>query len=227
MTARATTRAALYARVSTLHRGQDPELQMTELRAVAAQRGWTIAGEYVDVGVSGAKERRAALDRLMADARGGKVDVVAVWRFDRFARSTRHLLEALETFRVLNVGFLSLREAVDTTTPAGKALFTMIAAVAELERDLIRERVRAGVERARQRGKRLGRPPKEPIDVERAAALIAAGASKKAVAKALGVPRTSLGRALAGCPQSPPRPSPQTREKPRPDPAHEQGVRTI
>ncbi len=203
MSERGATRAALYGRVSTNGRGQDPELQMAELRAVAAQRGWRVAGEFVDAGVSGSKDRRPALDRLMADARAGRVDVVAVWRFDRFARSTRHLLDALETFRVLGVGFVSLREQVDTTTPAGKALFTMIAAVAELERDLIRERVRAGVERARAQGKRLGRPPKEPVDVGRAAAMIAAGASKKAVAKALGVPRTSLNRALRGVSEIP------------------------
>jgi len=157
-------RAALYARISTVGKKQDTELQLCELRTVAEQRGWKIIGEFVDEGISGSKDRRPGLDRLMTDAHAGKLDLVACWRFDRFARSTRHLLEGLETFRVLGVGFFSLRESVDTTTPAGKALFTMIAAVAELERDLIRERVKAGVQRARFKGVRLGRPERNDVD---------------------------------------------------------------
>jgi DNA invertase Pin-like site-specific DNA recombinase len=196
-------RAGLYARVSTTNGRQDTELQLSELRAVAAQRGWTVAGEFVDAGFSGAKERRPALDRLMAAAHAGRLDLVVVWKFDRFARSTRHLLEALETFRALNVGFVSLREQIDSTTPMGKAMFTLTSAVAELERDLIRERVKAGVDRARSAGKRLGRPPRAPVDVEKAVALLARGVSRKAVAKALGVPRTSLHRALAAVSNNP------------------------
>jgi DNA invertase Pin-like site-specific DNA recombinase len=194
MTGKHEIRAALYARVSTS--GQDTEMQLLELRLVAEQRGWKIVGEFVDAGISGAKDRRPALDRLMSDAHAGKFDLVACWRFDRFARSTRHLLEALETFRCLNIGFFSLRESVDTTTPAGKALFTMIAAVAELERDLIRERVKAGVDRARQKGKKLGRPTDVVIDLAAARRLIETGKSKKSVAAMLGVPRSSLIHAL-------------------------------
>lgn len=125
-------RAALYARVSTSGHGQDVGLQLDELRQVAAQRQW-VASDYVDEGVSGSKDRRPALDRMMADARAGRLDVVAVWRFDRFARDTRHLLTAMEEFRALGVAFVSLREQVDTSTPMGKAMFTIISAIGELE----------------------------------------------------------------------------------------------
>jgi DNA invertase Pin-like site-specific DNA recombinase len=123
-------RAALYARVSTSGHGQDIGLQLEELRQVAAQRGWTTS-EYPDDGLSGSTDRRPALDRLLADARAGKLDVVAVWRFDRFARDTRHLLVSMEEFRQLGVQFVSLREQVDTSTPMGKAMFTIIAAIAD------------------------------------------------------------------------------------------------
>ncbi len=116
-TASKNTRVALYARVSTSNHGQDVGLQLDELRAVAAQRGWQIAGEYVDEGVSGSKDSRPALDQMMVAARTGKIDLVAVWRFDRFARSTQHLLAALEEFRVLGVQFISLRENIETGSP--------------------------------------------------------------------------------------------------------------
>ena len=186
-------RVGLYARVST--KNQNPELQLTELRRVAAQRGWVIVNTYMDHGVSGAKAARPALDQLMADARGGKLDVVAVWRFDRFARSTRHLLQALEEFRALNVDFVSMREAIDTSTPMGKVVFTMIAAVAELERDVIRERVQAGVDRARAQGKQLGRPRRE-LDLRAAHILLDRGHSQREVAGMLGIPRATLRRRL-------------------------------
>lgn len=197
-------RVGLYARVST--KNQNPELQLTELRRVAAQRGWVIVNTYMDHGVSGAKAARPALDQLMADARGGKLDVVAVWRFDRFARSTRHLLQALEEFRALNVDFVSMREAIDTSTPMGKVVFTMIAAVAELERDVIRERVQAGVDRARAQGKQLGRPRRE-LDLRAAHILLDRGHSQREVAGMLGIPRATLRRRLqdaaVGGPESP------------------------
>jgi len=189
-------RVALYGRVSTNGKGQDTELQLSELRSVAAQRGWTIVGEYVDQGVSGAKEKRPALDRLMKDAYAGKIDSVIVWKFDRFARSTTHLLKSLETFNALNIGFVSLREQIDTDTPLGKMLFTLVSALSEFERDLIRERVRAGVQRAKDKGKTLGRPTDVVIDIAKAQALLESGKSKKAIAEMLGVPRTSLIRAL-------------------------------
>jgi DNA invertase Pin-like site-specific DNA recombinase len=190
------TRAALYARTSTLDKGQDPELQLEDLRRLAAQRGWVVAAEHVDAGISGSKAGRPALDALMADARRGKLDVVAVWRFDRFARSTQHLLRALEEFRALNVDFISMRESIDTSTPMGKMVFTMIAAVAEMEREIIRERVRAGVARAQAAGKHCGRPRKH-LDPEVARMLLAQGLSERAVSEKLGVSRGLLRRRLA------------------------------
>ena len=189
-------RVALYARVSTSDRGQDPELQLGELRQVAAQRGWTIIGEFCDVGLSGSVARRPDLDRLMTMARGGKLDAVAVWRFDRFARSTQHLLTALGEFRTFGVEFVSLREQIDTTTPIGKAVFTIVAAVAELERDLIRERVQAGVDRAKAAGKHCGRPKVE-LDLRAARALLDQGRALREVASMLGLPRSTLRRRLA------------------------------
>lgn len=146
----------LYARVST--DGQDPEVQLQALRAHAAQRGWTIIEEFIDHGYSGAKERRPALDRLIKAAWTAKFQAVLVWRFDRFARSVKHLLTALEKFRSLNINFISLQEQFDTSTPIGQAMFTIIGTMAQLERDIIRERVMAGLDRARSRGVRLGRP---------------------------------------------------------------------
>ena len=150
-------RVALYARVSTVNGQQDPEMQLRELREYCTRRGWEISGEYVDH-ISGARDKRPALDRLMVDAHRRRFDAVVVWKFDRFARSTSHLLRALESFRDLGVEFVSLTEAVDTTTDAGKMVFVVLAAVAELERSLIVERVKAGLRNARAKGKRLGRP---------------------------------------------------------------------
>lgn len=187
-------RAALYARVSTVGHGQDVGLQLDELRQVARQRQWS-AVEYVDDGVSGSKDSRPALDRMMADARAGKLDLVAVWRFDRFARGTRHMLVACEELRVAGVGFLSLREQVDTSTPMGKAMFTIIAAMAELERDVLRERVIAGVRRAQAAGKHCGRPRKE-IDVRPAVALLKEGRDLKEAARILKLSRNTLRRRL-------------------------------
>src|SRR5258708_18478275 len=148
-------RAAIYARVSTTN-GQDPTMQTRELREYIERRGWQLAGEYVDVGISGTKEKRPELDRLITDAHRRRFDVVAVWRFDRFARSVSHLLRALETFQALGIHFVSLSEQMDTTTPTGKMVFTVLGAVAELERSLIAERVRAGLRHARAKGKTLG-----------------------------------------------------------------------
>lgn len=179
-----TCRAALYARVST-HYGQDPEMQLRELREYCQRRGWQIAGEYVDTGISGAKDSRPELNRLMADAQRRRFDLVAVWKFDRFARSVSHLLRALETFNSLGVGFLSLSENIDTSTPAGKMIFTVLGAVAELERSLIAERVRAGLRHARAKGKRLGRP-RAIVDADRVAAFRAAGRSVRQIAANVG-----------------------------------------
>ena len=149
---------AIYARVS-MKNGQDPEMQLAELREYIRNRKWKITSEYVDKGISGASDSRPELNRLMADANRRRFDVVAVWKFDRFARSVSHLLRALETFRALGIEFVSLSENIDTSTPTGKMVFTVLASVAELERSLIGERVRAGLRNAKARGTRLGRPP--------------------------------------------------------------------
>src|SRR5262244_206331 len=151
-------KVAIYARVSTANNGQDPTMQTRELREYCERRGWNVTGEYVDLGISGTKEKRPELDRLMAEAHKRRFDVVAVWKFDRFARSVSHLLRALDTFRVLGIEFVSLSESLDTATPAGRMVFTVLGAVAELERSLIAERVRAGLRNARAKGKKLGRP---------------------------------------------------------------------
>jgi DNA invertase Pin-like site-specific DNA recombinase len=148
-------KAAVYIRIST--GDQKPDLQRNELPEYCQRRGWTVVETYEDH-ISGGKDRRPNLDRLMTDARRGKFDVVAVWRFDRFARSTNHLLRALEEFQSLRIDFVSLTEAIDTSTPAGKMVFTILGAVAELERTIIRERVVAGQRAARRRGVRFGRP---------------------------------------------------------------------
>jgi DNA invertase Pin-like site-specific DNA recombinase len=134
-------------------------MQLAELREFCGNRRWIITNEYKDTGVSGAKESRLALDRLMSDANRRRFDVVAVWKFDRFARSVSHLLKALETFRALGIEFVSLSEQVDTSLPTGKLIFTVLGAVAELERSLISDRVRAGLRNAKAKGKILGRPP--------------------------------------------------------------------
>lgn len=147
--------AAIYARVST--KEQEPKTQLRELRTYAKRRQLRVAYEFVDY-ESGAKETRPELDKLLDLTRKRKVDVVLVWKFDRFARSTKQLVVALEEFRELGVDFISYTENVDTSTPAGKALFTMVSAFAEFERDLIRERVKAGLDRAREEGTKLGRP---------------------------------------------------------------------
>ncbi|HEY2120360.1 MAG TPA: recombinase family protein [Candidatus Acidoferrum sp.] len=151
-------RVAIYARVSTTGSGQDPTTQTRELKEYVERRGWTLAGEYVDIGISGTKEKRPQLDRMMQDAHRRKFDSVIVWKFDRFARSVSHLLRALETFNALGIHFVSLSESLDTSTPAGKMVFTVLGAVAELERSLIVERVKSGLRNARAKGKRLGRP---------------------------------------------------------------------
>ena len=176
---------AVYARVSTLNR-QDPEMQLRELREYCQRRGWTVVAEYVDAGISGAKEKRPELDRLLADAHRRHFDAVVVWRFDRFARSVSHLLRALETFQSLGIEFVSLSEQVDTSTPAGKLVFTVLGAVAELERCLIVERVRAGIRNARAKGRRLGRP-RARVDAAEIRRLRAQGASWRAIGAALGV----------------------------------------
>ena len=150
---------ALYARCSTIGKGQDVTTQTLPLMEYAQRRGSEYE-LYVDEGISGSKDRRPALDRLMRDARLRKFDAVVVVRFDRFARSVRHLHSALEEFNSLGIGFVSLAESFDTSTPTGKLLFTLLAAIAEFERALIIDRIHSGLARARAQGKRLGPSPK-------------------------------------------------------------------
>src|ERR1700691_5011750 len=179
-------RMAIYARVSTTNHGQDVGLQTSGLEQFAQARGWQIIDTYIDNGVSGTKDSRPELNRLIADAHNPRFDVVAVWRFDRFARSVSHLLRALETFNALGIAFVSLSEQMDTTTPAGKMVFTVLGAVAELERSLIVERVRAGLRNARAKGKTLGRP-RLIGDVIRIGRLRSEGLSWRAIAVRLGL----------------------------------------
>ena len=158
-------RAALYARCSTHDKGQDPELQLVPLREYCQRRGYTIAGEYVDNGISGTKERRPELDRLFEAARKRQVDVILVWKLDRFGRSLKQLVTALEELSSIGVGFISYQDNLDLTTPQGRLMFHIIGAMAEFERELIRERVKAGLDNARRKGKRLGRKSIPPIDI--------------------------------------------------------------
>lgn len=186
-------RVAIYARIST--RDQNPALQLDELRHAALQRGWVVEGEYVDLGQSGAKRKRPELDRMIKQVHRGKVDIVCCWRFDRFARSVKHLVEALEDFRARGVDFVSLNDGVDTTTPAGRFSFHIFAAVAELEREILKERVKAGMDAARRRGEKIGRP-RVRVDVARALSLRAGGMSYRKIATTLGVGAGTVHRAI-------------------------------
>jgi DNA invertase Pin-like site-specific DNA recombinase len=189
-------KAAIYARVSTANNGQDPTMQTRELREYCERRGWTVAGEYVDIGISGTKEKRPGLDRLMGDAHRRRFDAVVVWKFDRFARSVSHLLRALETFKTQGIDFVSYSEQMDTSTPAGKMVFTVLGAVAELERSLIVERVKAGLRNARAKGKRIGRPASE-VDASQIARLRASNVSWREIGRKLGVSARTVRRAHA------------------------------
>jgi DNA invertase Pin-like site-specific DNA recombinase len=198
-------RTALYLRASTAKKtagGEDyaqrPEIQEERLRRLCEQRGWQVIGVYSDR-ASGRRDQRPGLDQLMAEARRGAFDVVAVTSFDRFARSVRHLVLALDEFRELGIDFVSLREAVDTSTPLGKATFTIIAAMAELESALIAERTRAGLEFARRHGTRSGRPiGRQPrlFDRIKALELRAQGYSYREIARLLKIPLGTLHGAL-------------------------------
>jgi DNA invertase Pin-like site-specific DNA recombinase len=181
--------AGVYARVSTVNAGQDPTMQTRELTEYCQRRGWEVFDIYVDNGVSGRKDSRPALNRLMADAHARRFDVTICWRFDRFSRSVSHLCRALETFNALDIQFVSLCEQVDTSTPTGKLVFTILGAVAEGERNLIAERVRAGLRNARAKGKRLGRP-KVDVDVAQIESLRASGHSWRTIA---GMMKLSVG----------------------------------
>jgi putative DNA-invertase from lambdoid prophage Rac len=178
-------KAAVYARVSTLD--QEPENQLQELRRYIGARSWT-GVEYVDTGVSGAKDRRPALDTLVQDAKRRRFDVLVCWRLDRLGRNLKHLISLLEELQALGVAFVSLAEGIDATTPAGRLQMHILGAIAEFERERIRERVLAGLQRAKAQGKRLGRPRRRPavIDVP--------GGSVRTAAKVWGVSKSTAAR---------------------------------
>jgi DNA invertase Pin-like site-specific DNA recombinase len=208
-------KAALYARVSTRKKAegredrepawkQDPEVQLAPLRELARGRGWEVT-VYQDR-ESGAKANRAELTRLMADARRGAFKVVLVWRFDRFARTVRQLVAALEEFQARGIDFISRQEAIDTTTPAGKLMFHMVAAFAEFERDVIRERILAGMAHAREVGTKSGKPigrERRVFDRDSVWELRRRGWGWLRISKKVGIPVRTLRRAASGMAQTP------------------------
>ena len=182
-------RIALYARVSTKDKGQDPELQLSELREYAKKRDWQLVGEFVDKGVSGSKDSRPQLDTMMRLAKARKIDVIAVWKLDRFGRSLRHLVDALAELEAVGVAFVSLRDNLDMSTPAGRLMFHVIGAMAEFERSLIQERVKAGLAHARSKGTTLGRPKvkrERDKDAKRIRQMRDEGQSYREIAEELG-----------------------------------------
>jgi DNA invertase Pin-like site-specific DNA recombinase len=179
-------RVAVYARVSTVNHGQDASLQTSEMRQFADARGWKLADEYVDKGVSGAKDSRPELNRLMADAKRRRFDVVLVWKLDRFGRSLRHLVNALAEFESLGIAFVSLSDNLDLSTASGRLMFNIIGAMAEFERELIRERVKAGMKNARAKGTRIGRP-RASVDAATIKTLRSQGVSWRVIAAKLEV----------------------------------------
>lgn len=190
-------RVALYARVSTLN-GQHPEMQLSELREYAMRRDWRVVGEYLDEGVSGSKESRPALNRLMADVHRRKFEIVLCWKIDRFGRSLRHLVNALADLDAYGVAFVSLKDNLDLSTPSGRLMFQIVGAMAEFERALIQERVRAGLKNARARGKRLGRP-RTSVDAHQITQLRASGASWREISEKVGIGVGTARRAIARC----------------------------
>ncbi len=194
------SRVALYARVSTLN-GQDPQMQLRELREYALRRGWAIEKEYIDHGISGSKESRPALNDLMSDAHRRKFDAVLVWKIDRFGRSLKHLVNSLEELGALGVAFVSFGDNLDLSTPSGRLMFQIIGAMAEFERALIQERVRAGLRNAQAKGKRLGRP-RVPVDALRIASLRSEGRSWAEIVAEVKVGKGTAQRAVAGLPKT-------------------------
>jgi DNA invertase Pin-like site-specific DNA recombinase len=192
-------RVAIYARVSTTD--QTCENQLLELRRHVGARGWEVYREFVDHGVSGAKERRPALDELLRDAKRRRFDVLAVWSLDRLGRSLRHLIAILDDLQALGIAFVSLREGLDLSTPSGRLQWQIIGAISEFERSRISERVRSGLSRARREGKRLGRP-KAAVPIERVTSV--AHLSVEAAASALGVSESTMRRWRRACQKTPP-----------------------
>lgn len=179
-------KVAAYARVSTNNHHQDPEVQLRDIRAFCQYKGWEIVETYIDKGVSGTKQSRPALNKLMADAAQKKFDVVVVWKFDRFARNAKHMLHALEVFQANQITFVSTTENIDTSTSTGKMVFTIIAAVAEMERSNTVERIHAGLRNARAKGHKPGIEP-FALDLHAIRARQAGGESLRSIAKELKV----------------------------------------
>ena len=188
-------KAALYARVSTANHGQDVNMQLRELREYCERRGLEIAGEYIDT-ASGSKDSRPELNRLMTVAKQRRFDAVCVWKLDRFGRSLRHLVNALADLESLGVSFISIRDNLDLSTPSGRLMFQIIGAMAEFERALIQERVRAGLRNARAKGKLLGRP-RMVVDPSQIARLRSQGRSVREIAEQLGYSRSLVHKTLA------------------------------
>jgi DNA invertase Pin-like site-specific DNA recombinase len=189
-------RVALYARVSTCN-GQSPEMQLAELHEYAFRRGWEVFNEYVDHGISGSKESRPELNRLMADAQRRDFDSVLCWKIDRFGRSLRHLVNALADLDAYGVAFVSLRDNLDLSTPSGRLMFQIIGAMAEFERSLIQERVRAGLRNAKLKGKTLGRP-RRTVSADEMARLREQGASFREIARTVGASAGTVRTRLLG-----------------------------
>jgi DNA invertase Pin-like site-specific DNA recombinase len=194
-------KVALYARVSTANNGQDPTMQTREMCEFCERRGWQIVEQFTDTGVSGSKDSRPGLNRLLADARHRKFDAVLVYRYDRFARSLRQLVNALGEFEALGIHFISLHEGVDTSTPNGRLVFGIFASIAEFERELIRSRVRSGLAAARAKGRRLGRP-RVKVDAQQVSALRKQGASWATICRQTGLSRGTAQRALLRLPKN-------------------------
>jgi len=189
-------RVAIYARVSTKDKGQDCDLQLRELRAYAAQRGWEIIGEYVDKGVSGSKDSRPQLDRLMLYAKQRKLDTILVWRLDRFGRSLKHLVTAIADLEAVGCAFVSLKDGFDLTTPSGRLMFQVVGAMCEFERNLIRERVKAGIANAKAKGRAVGRR-RSYVDTAALAMMRSQGKTIRECADALGVSRSLVHKTLS------------------------------
>lgn len=190
-------KTAIYARISTSDKKQDLDTQLLPLKEYVASRGWNVYEVYTDQ-ISGSKESRPGLNKMMADAHRRKFDVILVWRFDRFARSTKQLILALDTFRSLGINFISYQESVDTTTPTGQLMFTLLASFAQFERSIIQERVRAGLEKARAKGKKLGRP-KATIDMQALRVWKQKGLSLRQISSKMGIPKSTVSKYLT-CP---------------------------
>jgi DNA invertase Pin-like site-specific DNA recombinase len=190
-------KVALYARVSTVNGGQNPEMQLATLREYCQQRGWAIVEEYVDHGVSGAKESRPALNRLMTDAKRRRFEVVLVWKLDRFGRSLRHLVNSLAEFEALGIAFVSMTDSLDMTTPQGRLMFGIISSMTEFERSLIRERVKAGMKNAKAKGHLPGRK-RQKLNLDSIRERITAGESMRTVAKTLSISPALLSKRLQG-----------------------------